>query len=246
MTNADDMLNAAINRRTSNEEPKRAQKDRNSQPQPKGQASGQPARTANEQKPKRQGLTSFMDKAGAYASRFSSQASKAARKVQARSTRLDAQKAADKAERAAGLVSSTLVGLVKTAVAGTVGTTKGLLTGSAQATKPAFVTALHANDDLAPIGTWAGEIDRYEDRKGIPYDEARVSIEHEAAHELLGNKNALQLDDAAVTNMAIEGRQTQVIAVPLFEEGTSSAMGCVVLEYDDNAENRVFLNLWDQ
>jgi hypothetical protein len=129
-------------------------------------------------------------------------------------------------------------------VAGTLGVTKGVLTGTAKAGKPSFVTQLHAKGDLAVVGHWPGEVDRYEDRKGIPYDEAQVVITHDATAQLVGNKNVLQLDDAAVTRMSIEGETRQVIAVPLFEEGTSTPMGCIVLEYDDRGEDRVFLNLW--
>lgn len=191
----------------------------------------------------RSGLTSMWGKAKGYAKRASSAVSKGAKKVQARSAQADAQAAADRTERFMAGITATLTGAVKYGAAVTVGGLKGTLTGSARGTNPAFVKSLHAADDISLVGSWAGSV-RQIKRDQIPHDVADINIHEQVAEQIGANPNGyLPLGRAVETHMEIEGRRRSVIVSPLYDDKTKQAIGCLVLEFDDDGEDRVFLHI---
>lgn len=202
--------------------------------------------TSDEDADEDRGLTSMWDKAKGYCDRASEAVGKRARKVQGRSARADAQNAADKAEKVMGNVTATVVGLVKAGTAITVGGVKGTLSGSARATQPGFVTAIHAADDIAIAGKWTGEV-RQKTDDGVPYDVAAVSMRDDVANVVdMNTRDVIQLGRAVETRMEIGGKKTNVIVKPLFEEENMQAVGCLILENEEDGEDRVFIHFQEE
>lgn len=192
---------------------------------------------------------SWWDKAKGYAKQASevtkNRASKtsrsvkgAARKVQTRSAAHDAQTAAAKVESVSMETTATLVGLTKTLVAGTVGSTQGLISGMAKATRPVYVKILHAADEngraLAKVGEWTG-FKEYTDSNHQTHKVMEVDVP-EQVKKLYGIENGnIEVTGGTTTYIQLDGRRTKIIASPIRDRDTGELIGVFIFNVDKDS-----------
>jgi len=177
---------------------------------------------------------SWWEKAKGYAKAASHAADKKARKLQTRSASYDANRAANAVETVMTKVSATVTGLTKTTVASTIGGLKGAITGTAKGTQPLYVKALHAADGLASVGTW-NEYQQYTAENFQTRHVVTVDINERVAAHYGIEDGQVDVTSAKRTTIELDGMQTEILARPIFEQGTSRLVGVFVFVIDEHS-----------
>ena len=173
-----------------------------------------------------------------YAKTAGQKTRQAARKVQTRSAKLDAQSAADRTERVMTEVSATLTGLTKTFVSGTVGTIKGTISGAAKGTRPMYVKTLQAADNIASAGEWT-KFGEATTRNNQPFHYFEVEVS-ESVQERYGVDSTIDVTDGVESHMYLDGERVEIIARPIYDEKTQKLVGIFAFTLDDRQEVLVY------
>jgi len=179
-----------------------------------------------------------------YAKTAGQKTREAARKVQTRSAKLDAQRAADRTEHVMTEVSATVTGLTKTLVSGTVGTIKGSISGAAKGTRPMYVKTLQAADNIALAGTWT-KFHEAKGRHNQPIHYFEVDVEDEV-QERYGVDTTIDVTDGVETHMYLDGERVDIIARPIYDEKTQELVGIFAFTLDDQQEVLVYDDAFTQ
>lgn len=172
------------------------------------------------------------------ASKTSRSVKGAARKVQTRSAAHDAQTAADKVESVSMETTATVVGLTKTLVAGTLGSTQGLISGMAKATRPMYVKILHAADQngraLAHVGEWT-DFNEYKTPDHQTHKVMEVDVPAKV-QELYGIEDGnIDITGGTTTHINLDGRRTKIIASPIRDRDTGELIGIFAFVVDKDS-----------
>ena len=196
---------------------------------PQGQLREDGGRTLD--KPK---TSSWWQKAKGYAGAAKNVTRHTARKVQTRSAAYDATRAADKTEAFMMEVSATVTGLTKTAVATSIGSLKGIVSGTAKGTRPLYVKALHAADAIVTVGSWNESIE-YRGKMNQPQYVVTVDLDPRVAERYGIKDGKIDVTNGVDTHMELDGRRTSVLARPIFDQDTEELVGVFVFVTDEDA-----------